>query len=506
MSLASDLADLKAFAGRMTAAMRGLDQVPRMRWATVGGTSPLTVTLDGDSAPCAVDWAPPVLVGARVLVQVQGHNRWVIGGPGWVASLSPQGANVQETVRKLHDTVTDVAILTLGDSTAAQSGQMMDVLLPSIQALYPHRTLMRAGWNDTTKAYGALAQVGPSGTGSYHINWYQGAISGTVPESIEGAQFDAQVSAVQPDLVIVHYGINYGYDAASSGASSNAAMDRDFFERMSRFVLMLRESCPSADIMLNSQNPYLVAGARADLSSVRAQAVRDLAAKYGTAYGPVVEAFIATGNPAAYLQADLTHPTTSGATNGALLGASALLPQLAYAANLEATSRIPSPLTTSARQLVTNGTFASFASPPTLPGWTASNATLAKDTTNYESPQGYALKITGTAAAYSQAYQSLPIQAVRGRIVTVAARVYVPPGSGSECGRVAISGGGGTVTDSSATRTNLQGVFSWVFATTRIPAAAAYATVSMHGGTAVGENATYDRISVVVGDLPRDTA
>ena len=412
-------------------------------------------------------------------------------------------SNMDATVRKLNDDFADVNILVLGDSTASQTGQFPDLLMPSIQALYPHRTLRKATWDNTGHVWGSFSQVGSSGTGSNLIKFWQGAVTGTVCEQPLN-YWEAWVAAVQPDLVIVHYGHNYGKSAADGGQPDNATMDYVFKERYLRFVAEIKKSCPAADVLLVSQNPYLASGARTQMSNIRAHAMRQIAADLGCAYGPVLEAYLATGNPSAYLQADMLHPSTSGAFNGAQLAANSLLPLFKYKSNHEVSARNLSPLLIPGTNLLLNGDFASFASPPTLTNWTASNATLSKNTTNYESANAYSVKGVGTAAANCTMFQSLPIRKVKGNVITFAARFYIPAAqASSQPGRVQITGDGGTVTVTSGTLTNVRDNWVWAFVTARVPNGATFATASIIFGTAVAHECSVDRAIVTVGNMPR---
>ena len=411
--------------------------------------------------------------------------------------------NIDATVRKLNDDFADVNVLVLGDSTASQTGQFPDLLLSAVQALYPHRTLQKATWDNSGHSWGSFSQVGSSGSGANLIKFWQGAVTGTVCETVLN-YWDGWVAAIQPDLVIVHHGHNYGKNAADGGQPDDATMDYVFRERYLRFIAEIKRSCPTTDVLLVSQNPYLTSGARTQMSNVRAHAVRQIAADLGCAYGPVLEAYLATGSPASYLQGDLLHPNTSGAFNGAQLASDKLLPLFRYKADHEVSARALSPLLVPANNLLLNGDFASFASPPTLTSWTASNTTLAKDTTNYESANAYSVKGTGTAAANCTMFQSLPIRRVRGQVITFAARFFIAAAQGSsQPGRVQITGDGGTVTTTSGTLTTVRDNWVWAFVTVRVPNAATFATASVIFGTAVGHECSVDRAIVTVGHMPR---
>ncbi|MCX5066654.1 hypothetical protein OOJ91_12270 [Micromonospora lupini] len=412
------------------------------------------------------------------------------------------GGNIQATLRRLQDDVGDVTVLVLGDGAAAGAGQWPYLLAAQVQALYPHRTLKQTVWNGT--AYPALSTI-TAGTGSGNINWYQGAVTSTNPEHTFFA-WDPQVAAVQPDLIITHFGHGYGATASGGGFANDAEQDRITRERLTRWVAQVKVSCSAADVIVTSQNPYLAVGARTGLSTLRAQIWRDIAADMGCAYGPILEAYQGVGTPAAYLAGDGVTPTTSGSTNGAALAAAALLPLFRYQRHLAPSPRVPSPLLRRNRSLLVNGDFSSFTSPPTLPGWTALNSTLSKNTTTYESGSGYSLRIAAAAGSgLATIYQLLPIYSVRGQVITCAARIYLPAASSNTGGRLQLSGDTGVATAASGTLFQVRDRWVWAYVTGRIPATANFATLSIIGGTAGSSDECYvDRVVCVLGHLPSD--
>ena len=170
-------------------------------------------------------------------------------------------------------------------------------------------------------------------------------------------------------------------------------------------------------------------------------------------------------------------------------------------------ARVASPFTLPGINLLTNGTFSDFAAPPALPGWTASAATLSKDTTNYESKNGWAVKGVTTGTGGGSMYQLLPIRRVRGQVITFAGRFYIPAAQvSSQPGRVQLSGDGGFVTVASGALTLVRDRYIWAFVTGRIPEASTFITASViFGNGAVGQEASIDRASLVLGNFPRDT-
>ncbi len=73
------LANLQSGLAQVQAALGSHKRVPEMRRGTITGMSPDMVLLDGDTAATAVTGSDATLyLGARVRVQVQGRDRWIV--------------------------------------------------------------------------------------------------------------------------------------------------------------------------------------------------------------------------------------------------------------------------------------------------------------------------------------------------------------------------------------------------------------------------------------------
>lgn len=67
-----------------------LDGMPLFRWATVVGTDPLRVQLDGDATPLSADpvnLAGALSVGQRVYTMSVERRLYLLGAPGVVSSV-----------------------------------------------------------------------------------------------------------------------------------------------------------------------------------------------------------------------------------------------------------------------------------------------------------------------------------------------------------------------------------------------------------------------------------
>lgn len=459
-----------------------------------GQTGDLTVskaTLDMGNVDNTSDAAKPLSVAATTAL----------------AERAQPGFNIQNTVRKLADTRSpdDVKVLILGDSTAAD-GQWPNYLMDAVQAMYPHRGLKRYNWNTISNNYDAPSTIA-TGTNTTNPTWihhYNGGQGGTVPESIYPT-FDVRLAAIQPDLVLINFGHNYGYSFTQAGFASDTIQRQVTRERFVRLVAEVKRAVPTADIVLVSQNPWLDTSLTMQygINELRAQMWRDIAADMGCAYAPLLETYMEQPDPLVYLNADKLHPNTAGSQ----LGATAVLPLFKYQRNLPASARVPSPLLVPGINLLgTNGLFGTF-TPPTAPaGWTALNSTVSKNTTQFESPSGYSVRVQAAAGAgVASIFTSAPISRAKGQVVTAAARVYLPSaGATSSSGRMQVSGSNFT-TLSSGTLSLARDQWIWVFVTFRVPANATFVTLSLLAGSAgTTDEFSVDRVGLFLGHLPHD--
>lgn len=458
----------------------------------------------GDPGPASTVPGPPTtdasllaagtLADARLPARLQDAALSATYGPtaaGMKVAFAGVGSgNIQATARRLADAYGDVTFQLLGDSTIAI---WYPGLLDQIKAMYPHRSIRVYTWDDTAKAYAAPVTYF-TGSGTTWVNVYDGSKGGTIWE-FAYLNANAKFGVIQPDLAVIGYGLNQGNTATATA--------RAFYrQEWQRLTAVVKGQAPAADVLLVSQNPRIDAGYQVDLATNRAQAVRSVAAEMGAAYGPVTEAYLAAG-PAAYLNADGIHPNAAG-TN---LYGSTLAPLFSVQPNMQPGARILSPLLTTGSEIGINGDFASF--PGELTGWTRVNCDIAKDSVNYESPNGYAVKITANAAAQSRMEQMLPVNRVKGRWITVAARMWIPAGQSNVTGRIEITSTGGTApvaVMSPGTQVTTRDCWTWEYTSAYIPADAATVKVKLIAGATTEATAqvTVDRVFIGIGTQPHD--
>ena len=399
---------------------------------------------------------------------------------------------IQGVLQRLAFGLTDVNVVVIGDSTGNDAGEWPDLAMRELQSRYPTFSLKTAAWDNATGAYGALsATVG--GSGSRSINLYNASVAGVTFDNSYGDNIRKQVGDVNPHLVFV----NYGHNDGSVGSEGT-------YERLRSRLLGLTEPirlvAPNAAIVLMSQNPRSDAGATANISEHRSLRVRQVAELRGCGFVDVCQAFLTHADPASLVDAGGVHPTSAGSQVWADAVAQLFEPNV-----LVTGTQQPSSLGGAVgHNLAANGSFASFATPPTLPNWTAGNVALSKMTTNYESPNGYSLRIQSASAAVASISQSLPIRLARGTWITAGARLYIPAGQASTVGRLQLSGSGGVAQTSMGAGPRDE--WHWVIVSVYFPYSTGYTSLVFYAdsGSAGGADLYVDRIVAVRGQLPKD--
>lgn len=207
-------------------------------------------------------------------------------------------------VAKLDQVSASAVVVILGDSTGIPgTGEWVGDWAAMLGARWTgHRVTTRL-WGGSS--YGSTSTVA-NGSASLTLDIYNG--------SVGGAKADYPVSRVaamlpvQPDLVVVNYGHNYGSDSAATFQSSVDAL-----------VSAVRSTWANAPVVVSSQNPEFSPAANVAAHAARETAKRAWAETRGYGYVPAWEAFQAQATPSAFVQSDGVHPTTSGTNDGSAL-------------------------------------------------------------------------------------------------------------------------------------------------------------------------------------------
>jgi lysophospholipase L1-like esterase len=392
-------------------------------------------------------------------------------------------------------------LLVLSDSTSDEIGEWSDLLIRAYAGRFPLSTVQETTWVDGGSTYPTVSTV-QSGDGAHGtLTLYNCSVPSLGrPSYFLAPYFDAMVAAVQPDLVIVSLGHN------EASAAALPFWRDDLLGLMETVTLYV----PGCEVIALTQNPR-TDGSAANQAQ-RRWVTANLAALRGWGLIDTYRLFLdGAGNTMTdLLKSDGIHPNAVG--EQAMFNE--VWRHLVYAPGpVGFVSRVQSSLAApqSASVPLANADFSSFASPPTLTSWTATQSTLTKDATHYEGPNGYAVRQQSASAATSYIEQSITGDALKpyvGKVMTFAARIYVPSGQNSNVGRIHMrtTGGSNTISLNSTARTQGQGAFRWQLVSGRVDATAGTLVCRIYcenGASGTGDM-TVDRVCLAVGVLPRD--
>lgn len=413
--------------------------------------------------------------------------------PGEVTvDLPPQSA-AYGLLSKMRSGLDDVCVIINSDSTGVTqdtdpvSGvfkKWTRKLAEFLAGNYPAYTVLYYSW--ASGAYGSpvTLQVGTAGK---TLHFYNAAVAGTQPLYLMGQYFEAAYVPRQADLLIFNHGHNTDYTVVS-GIQAGMTL-------AAVYQILLRH--PTAGAIVVSQNP-LRDNAQ---GNARSAGSRQAAISAGFSLVDAYQLFMNAGKPADWYL-DNVHPNDTGDSK-----------IFDLVKNLFVWPSTPSKYTQgliNGLNLISNSEFATWEDTDASPtGWALTGCTAEKDTTNFESG-GYGLKLTSTGTGDANASFTIPtslIKRLRGQTITVACRVYVPTtNTRSSAGSFLISGMSGSRTYG-VPSPNGRGGFVWKAAVLTVPlTASALSVVAVldTSGGAAGNSCTFDRLTLVVGNIPQD--
>jgi len=450
----------------------------------------VVATNDGIMAPIL---ASPTTASGAVLKEMADRSSF---GPAATA------ANTQRFLTKLYRGVEDANLLFIGTSLGNETIEYVNLFSTQFAPSFPTHTFIIHGWDETGGAVYDTGSAGPAttiqvGTGPRTVHIWRACAAGMRTDYLLGSRWQAAVVATNADLVFVEHGKNEG-----SLAAAGPIMWRGQYLALTE---ALSAALPYAGIVLILEP---LNWSDNDMA-LKNRVYEEIAQLRGYGIVNTHDAFLATGHPLDYLKPNDIHPTTSADAprpNGSQLMADCLLAAMRLDIRSGAVhAQQTSSLTSSAPQLLSNGSFAAFGG--AVPdGFVVSGATVSKDTRAgyFESPNGYAVRLQATGAAQSLIRGDIPVAPLRGKHVTLAVKLRIPAGSGGTRGRISLTDGVSNVTSSSALSHARDG-FHYKILTIKVADNAAYLRAIVYGDTAASAAAdiTIDSISVVEGVLPR---
>lgn len=402
--------------------------------------------------------------------------------------------SVQPFLQKIKQGINDVFWTHVGDSIDAGSALWVGRLAQWLAAEYPTHTFKFRIWQSGTNVYSGWSTLS-TGSGPRTVWISNGAVPGTATP-YAASRMGAMVWATTPDLLTYAYNANE-FPHTAAGAATYVGRFLAFTEDV------LRGSSPSIVYVAKPPRPANPGGVE-----YRVDAARSAVQAKGFGFIDFMQAFLDYGAnyATALYDADAVHPNTAGQDIMLAVARRAF----SYAPGVAGPAQSPSSFTPPLSNILTNGFFADWtgASPA---GWNVStNATVTKDTTNFETGS-YGLRIEPTDPTVASAIFGIEIPATRfrGQYVTVATRVLAPWGrpSAAGLGRIGLTTGAVGQTQQGSAEVDTDAGFQWRVVTIRIPTDAPVMRVILEARatyTGSGDWATYDRVILAPGILPRD--
>lgn len=402
------------------------------------------------------------------------------------------GTNTARLIGKLERGVEDASMLFVSDSTGAATTAWIYRFIAGLAARFPAYKVLYYAWNVAGSAYDAAVTVQAGAPGTRTLSVYNAAAPGETTWYFLGSKWPAAVSALDPDFI----GINMGHNEGSSAGGTTPSLWRGQYLALTE---SLAEAHPLAGIVCFLQNPETD---NTD-QSVRARVYEDIASQRGYGVISALDAFLAVPDWAATMMGDSVHPNLVGYQ----FWADTVLSQVTFARTARGGgSVIPSALILTGKQLLSNGDFAAFAS-ATPDGFTGVNATISKDVTNYESPNGYSMRLQAASAAVSRVYGQLTTaqaRALRGQWITLAVRLRVPSGALTTVGRISLHDGVQAEVRSRAMQSIPVNGFVWRVVSMKVSATATFVQASVYGDSSANGSAdvSVDGMYLIRGTLP----
>lgn len=417
----------------------------------------------------------------------------IAGLSGTYAPLDLGVSAAQPLMAKLKRNLdADASIVVVGDSTGDASTEWVRLLCDSLAAAFPAWTVTYRTFDDTGAAWNAPTTV-QAGSGARTLAVSNASVSGWNAHHVL-RRLETVLTAVQPDLVFV----SIGHNETEASTTNFPVSAKDYRERMLALTESIRARCPASSLMLVAQNP----GTADNSQAARAKALYDIAGLRGYGLVDVHQAFVDYGNWSADLLTDTVHPNAAGQA----VWAAEVMTKLRYLPGVIPPAQEPSAFLGGRENLLVNGDFALFdGSVPD--GWSLTNATAVKDTTNFENPVGWACRVQSTGASASSIFQDLPLAMCKGQWITVAARVRRNGGGSSNHGRINIQeSGGGSKSLTSRASSIIADAYYWVVLSNWIDPSATSVRVRCYGDSSTGGagDVSFDRVIAVRGLIPSD--
>jgi hypothetical protein len=405
--------------------------------------------------------------------------------------LDPQMRGFPKFLSKMALGLQDTNVFIETDSTGNETTEWVYLFSQWLASRYPTHTVVYRLFDNATKTYSTVNLQ--TGTGSRTLTIWNGAIPGAHCYFPQLVGFNT-IFAAEPDIVLLSYGHNEGTHLVKADGLTFAARYKALIRR-----IMLRFQ--GAELGLGIQNPQI----SNTYQQLRSSFIRQIAQQYGLAIFDMQSMFLAYANWSTQWMLDNVHTNATGSKLGMLPPVQALFDDRLF------------PVTTGfagttviGGNLLTNGDFSSFTPPSAPTGWTVLNgATVSKDTSNFETA-GWGVKIVSAAGASGWMQQNVSsnfnIASFQGRQVTLTAWLRRPNGNAATSGRIQIYDGvvSAASTQNATVQTDTGIYVESVTMEVSSNATMLRAYLYADSGTTGNQEVTFDRVSLVRGDMPID--
>ena len=414
------------------------------------------------------------------------------------ASTAVAGVSATQVVMRKLEHGESARIGVASDSTADATNEWPYLLGQLLGSDYPSHTVR---WHPAAAGgagYDApvTIQTGSGGTPPI-LDVYNQSTAGTNSYQWQGANFTAQFVAPDLDLLLIAAGHNEGLFTGDPLALGHPR--QQFRLRVMAVAEAVRLHSPRTQIALVAQHGWQ--DGLGDMGAKRDE-LRELAVARGYGFFDLYQQWADAPDSSSWF-VDNVHLNLAGET----FYAEVIKAGFRYAPLMEPRPQSPSALLETVTSLADDLVLPLGATAPL--GWSASNCTISRDTTNYEGQRGYAVRLQRTAGgAESRIFRALlnstQIAAVRGDWVTVAVRQRRPAAGlvNRFVGTVALSDG---VTTSKTLGDDFSsGDFMWRVLAHEVSASATLLTASIYpdsttDGSMADPDITVDRIVVLPG-------
>lgn len=421
-------------------------------------------------------------------------------------------STLADVTGKIKTEIADVNLLIVGDSTSAgkqtnsatlANNGWVESFAAGLAEMYPTHTVTTRYWADGTPGAWAAVSTTIPGAGSRKINIHVAAVPGRTWQYHLDISRRELMLAVGADAVFTFLGHNEDNGAAQTG---NMSHERGkFISMLGDLEQVIELGNPVAGASAYAGSPALIVmstnnlGGFSAASENRADMYRRIARLRGYGFLDVNQAFRDDGRS---IHGELVYDNTHPSAAGYAIISNLVLLAFKQAPQSRPLPSLPAIFNQTGKNLIVDGGLTNLDGSNKPADWTLNNITAAVDSVDFETGSK-SLVLTKTADGGGTALVNIPLPAiVKGKTVTVAARIKVPSGQANLVGQLGFNNGAATTQGFVWTQVDQ---WLWRVFTFRFAPNASQANVRLQVANSVGNlpgQIKLDRIICVLGSLP----